>query len=177
MTGQPGPEQVRRRRERDRLSHARARACERGEDPGEIPGALPALRRVVLPVSRAPQGWKARAACRTFPPEWFDAETDADAAKALRVCAGCPVRSECLLAAAADKVRSGVWGGIDLSAAEDREPRCAAARAARRDPRALRRAPAGQTRAPAVGAGPAPGTRRGGGRWVRTKARCPVRSR
>lgn len=117
MSRQAGTEQIRRRRERDRVNRARARARERGEDPGEIPSAVPALRRVILPVSRAPRtGWQRRAACKGEPPRWFDAETDADAAKALAVCAGCPVRRECLAAAAADHVDSGVWGGIDLSA-------------------------------------------------------------
>jgi hypothetical protein len=117
VTGQPRPEQIRRRRERDRVNHARARARAAGRDPGEIPSPGPTLRRVVLPVSRAPQGWQHRAACRTSPPEWFDAETDQDAARALAVCAGCPVRRECFLAAAADRAESGVWGGADLSAA------------------------------------------------------------
>ena len=119
MSGQPGPEQIRRRRERDRVNHARARARAAGRDPGEISGPLPAVRRVVLPVSRAPQtGWQDRAACRTSPPAWFDAETDQDAARALAVCAGCPVRRDCFLAAAADRAESGVWGGVDLSAAD-----------------------------------------------------------
>ncbi len=118
MTRQPGPEQVRRRRERDRVNHARTRARAAGRDPEEIPGPEPALRRVVLPVSRAPRtGWQDRAACRTSPPGWFDAESDQDAARALAVCAGCAVRRECFLAAAADRAQSGVWGGVDLSAA------------------------------------------------------------
>ncbi len=116
MTGRPSAEQGERRRARDRVNKARARAAARGEDPGEIPDLIPALRRVVLPVSRAPQGWQDRAACRRSPPEWFDAETDADAARALGVCAGCPVRRECFAAAAADRAASGVWGGVDLSA-------------------------------------------------------------
>jgi len=70
-------------------------------------------------MSRASQtGWQDRAACRTSPPVWFDAESDEDAARALAVCAGCEVRSECFLAAAADRAESGVWGGVDLSAAD-----------------------------------------------------------
>ena len=118
MTRQPSPEQVRRRRERDRANHARARARAAGRDPAEIPSPEPVLRRVVLPVSRAPQtGWQSRAACRTSPPEWFDAESDEDAARALAVCGRCEVRAECFLAAAADRAESGVWGGVDLSAA------------------------------------------------------------
>jgi hypothetical protein len=118
VTRQPSPEQVRRRRERDRANHARARARAAGRDPAEIPSPEPVLRRMVLPVSRAPQtGWQSRAACRTSPPEWFDAESDEDAARALAVCVGCEVREECFLAAAADRAESGVWGGVDLSAA------------------------------------------------------------
>jgi WhiB family redox-sensing transcriptional regulator len=116
---QPSPEQVRRRRERDRVNHARVRARAARRDPAEIPSPEPTLRRVVLPASRAPQtGWQDRAACRTSPPVWFDAESDEDAARALAVCAGCEVREECFLAAAADRAESGVWGGVDLSAAD-----------------------------------------------------------
>jgi Transcription factor WhiB len=114
---QPSPEQVRRRRERDRVNHARARARAAGRDPAEIPSPDPASRKVVLPVSRAPQtGWQHRAACRTSPPVWFDAESDEDAARALAVCEVCEVRGDCFLAAAADRAESGVWGGVDLSA-------------------------------------------------------------
>jgi Transcription factor WhiB len=116
VTRQPSPDQIRRRRERDRVNHARARAAAAGRDPGEISDSLPTLRRVVLPVSRAPQEWKARAACVGCPPQWFDADTDEDAARALVVCAGCPVTRECFLAAAIDHVTCGVWGGVDLSA-------------------------------------------------------------
>ena len=112
------PDQARRRRERDRVNRARARAQAAGRDPAEIPSPEPTLRRVMLPVSRAPQtGWQHRAACRTSPPVWFDVESDEDAARALAVCAGCEVRFECFLAAAADRAESGVWGGVDLSAA------------------------------------------------------------
>ena len=101
------------------MNHARARARAAGRDPEEIPSPEPPLRRVVLPVSRAPRtGWQNRAACRTSPPEWFDAESDEDAARALAVCAGCAVRGECFLAAAADRAEAGVWGGVDLSAAD-----------------------------------------------------------
>ncbi len=118
MTRQPSPEQVRRRRERDRVNRARARAQAAGRDPAEIPSPEPVLRRVMLPVSRAPQtGWQHRAACRTSPPVWFDAESDEDAARALAVCAVCQVRGECFQAAAADRAPSGVWGGVDLSEA------------------------------------------------------------
>ena len=116
MSARQTPEQAERRRARDRANKARARLRAKGLDPDEVPGPAP-VRRVVLPVSRAAgSGWQDRAACKTEPPEWFDAETDQDAARALAVCAGCPVRRECFAAAAADRAASGVWGGVDLSA-------------------------------------------------------------
>ena len=117
MSGQETREQAERRRARDRANKARARLRAKGLDPDQVPSPSPARRRVVLPVSRAPGGgWRDRAACKGEPPEWFDAETDENAARALAVCAGCPVRRECFAAAAADRAASGVWGGVDLSA-------------------------------------------------------------
>ena len=117
MSARQTPEQTERRRARDGANKARARLRAKGLDPDQVPGPSPAFRRVVLPVSRAPGGgWQDRAACRREPPEWFDAETDENAARALAVCAGCPVRRECFAAAAADRAASGVWGGVDLSA-------------------------------------------------------------
>jgi hypothetical protein len=100
------------------VNKARARLRAKGLDPGQVPGPSPTpARRVVLPVSRASgSGWQDRAACRSEPPEWFDAETYENAAQALAVCAGCPVRRECFAAAVADRAESGVWGGVDLSA-------------------------------------------------------------
>jgi WhiB family redox-sensing transcriptional regulator len=117
VSGQETREQAERRRARDRANKARARLRAKGLDPDQVPSPSPARRRVVLPVSRAPGGgWRDRAACKDEPPEWFDAETDENAARALAVCAGCPVRRECFAAAAADRAASGVWGGVDLSA-------------------------------------------------------------
>ena len=117
MSARQTPEQAERRRARDRANKARARLRAKGLDPDQVPGPSPARRRVVLPVSRAPgSGWQDRAACTSEPPEWFDAETDQNAARALAVCAGCRVRRECFAAAAADRAASGVWGGVDLSA-------------------------------------------------------------
>jgi hypothetical protein len=99
------------------VNRARARARAAGRDAAEIPSPEPTLRRVVLPVSRAPQtGWQNHAACRTSPPVWFDAESDEDAVRALGVCAGCEVRRDCFAAAMVDRAVAGVWGGIDLSA-------------------------------------------------------------
>lgn len=55
--------------------------------------------------------WAAYAACRQADPDlFFPAEGD-DAAVALRICRGCPVRAECLEWALDSRVRYGVWGG------------------------------------------------------------------
>ena len=117
MTRRQTPAQAERRRERDRANKARARLRAKGLDLDDVPRPSPACRRVILPVSRAPGSrWQDRAACRSEPPEWFDAETDQNAARALAVCAGCRVRRECFAAAAADRTAFGVWGGVDLSA-------------------------------------------------------------
>ena len=116
MSRRQTSEQAERRRARDRANKALARARAKGLEIPDTPRGTPP-RRVFLPVSRASgSGWQDRAACRSEPPEWFDAETADDAARALAVCAGCPVRRECFAAAAADGAASGVWGGVDLSA-------------------------------------------------------------
>ena len=117
MSRRETPQQTERRRARDRVNKARARLRAKGLDPGEVPSPSSVFRRVVLPVSRASgSGWQDRAACKSEPPEWFDAETDQNATRALTVCAGCPVRRDCFAAAAANRERYGVWGGVDLSA-------------------------------------------------------------
>lgn len=61
-------------------------------------------------------GWRDRAACRDLDTELFfpigttgPALDQAEQAKA--VCAGCPVRAECL-AWALDSGQDGIWGGL-----------------------------------------------------------------
>lgn len=63
------------------------------------------------------QTWQHRAACRNHPnPDlWFPNQTD-DAARATAkaICAGCPVRADCLTDAMQPGMRSyvrGIWGG------------------------------------------------------------------
>ena len=65
------------------------------------------------------------------PPDWF-ADADPDRELATRLCAGCPVRSECLefeLRTAGEE-SVGVWGGLN---AEDRLALLTVWRARRRD--------------------------------------------
>jgi WhiB family redox-sensing transcriptional regulator len=58
--------------------------------------------------------WMRKAACRGqgfdfwFPPDELGEEADA----ARRVCAGCPVSSECLDYALEGRIRHGLWGGL-----------------------------------------------------------------
>jgi WhiB family redox-sensing transcriptional regulator len=54
--------------------------------------------------------WTARARCRDRPDEMFVRGSEQHRAKA--VCAGCPVRAECLSEALDDRLEWGVWGGM-----------------------------------------------------------------
>jgi len=58
--------------------------------------------------------WADLASCRSLSPELFFPETanDEDAAKA--VCAGCPVRLDCMEHALAASEPYGIWGGMTL---------------------------------------------------------------
>ena len=56
--------------------------------------------------------WAAFAACRDSDPDLFFADGNGErTAVALRICAGCPVRDECLEWALAARASFGVWGG------------------------------------------------------------------
>lgn len=54
------------------------------------------------------QAWRARAACKGMDPDvWFDDNPT----HAKTICAGCPVRDDCLDFAQTNFVRDGVYGG------------------------------------------------------------------
>src|SRR6185437_8870265 len=55
--------------------------------------------------------WHREAACRNEPTETFWPARGGSYARARRICAGCPVRSECLAVAMADAELDGMWGG------------------------------------------------------------------
>ncbi len=56
--------------------------------------------------------WREQAACRTVEPDVFFPERGESVAAAKRVCAGCPVRDECLEFAEETLQKFGVWGGL-----------------------------------------------------------------
>lgn len=59
-----------------------------------------------------PPDWAAQSACTKVDPETFFPDSQPGPAAAKAVCAGCPVRRECLVAALARNERFGVWGGL-----------------------------------------------------------------
>jgi len=56
-------------------------------------------------------GWAARAACKGTDPDALFVQGAAQN-RAKRVCAGCPVRTECLADALDHRMEFGVWGGM-----------------------------------------------------------------
>lgn len=64
--------------------------------------------------------WRARAACRgRVDLDFIDPRTPAEAAECRGLCAGCPVREQCLAEALTTGEAWGIWGGLD---ADEREP-------------------------------------------------------
>jgi WhiB family redox-sensing transcriptional regulator len=55
--------------------------------------------------------WMARGICRDHPPEVFFPSDGVGVEVAKRLCATCPVKSECLDYALEHRVDHGVWGG------------------------------------------------------------------
>lgn len=58
-------------------------------------------------------GWQQDAACRHTDPEMFFSSNDEDRDAAMALCAGCPVRMQCLEQALASREGYGIWGGTD----------------------------------------------------------------
>jgi WhiB family transcriptional regulator, redox-sensing transcriptional regulator len=55
--------------------------------------------------------WQRRAACSEEPVETFVGDVGTTYGRARELCAGCPVRTECLAFALADADIVGYWGG------------------------------------------------------------------
>jgi WhiB family transcriptional regulator, redox-sensing transcriptional regulator len=73
-----------------------------------------ALRHVQL---TGREHWRRAAACRSADPELFFPVSDSgpsltQAAEAKAICAGCPVRRQCLSFALRTRQVHGIWGGL-----------------------------------------------------------------
>jgi WhiB family transcriptional regulator, redox-sensing transcriptional regulator len=63
------------------------------------------------------EDWRSTAACRSADPELFFPISDSgpslvQAAEAKAICAGCPVRRQCLAFAVRTRQVHGIWGGL-----------------------------------------------------------------
>lgn len=63
------------------------------------------------PAAAEPRTWRLSALCAQVDPELFFPDKGEPARAALRVCAACPVRVQCLEDALTGDQRYGVWGG------------------------------------------------------------------
>lgn len=77
------------------------------------------IRRGVAPTAAPdlgiePPEWTLAALCLQVDPELFFPEKGGpgSAREAKRICAGCPVKSECLADALSRDERNGIWGGL-----------------------------------------------------------------
>jgi hypothetical protein len=100
-----------RRRRRNRMNKRRQRARASGQhvEPGtELD--LPVLHRP------APAAWAlpGDGACRDEDPDLFFPEPGEDDTEAKAICAGCPLRVQCLGLAITNREVWGVWGGVNL---------------------------------------------------------------
>lgn len=63
-------------------------------------------------VAGADESWRLEGLCAETDPEAFFPEKGGSTRDAKRVCAGCPVRLECLEYALGNDERFGIWGGL-----------------------------------------------------------------
>jgi WhiB family transcriptional regulator, redox-sensing transcriptional regulator len=56
--------------------------------------------------------WRQFALCLNYQPDLWYSEEAADGVKAVRICAACPVRTDCLGWAIAHNETIGIWGGV-----------------------------------------------------------------
>lgn len=60
----------------------------------------------------APKTWQERGLCNQVDPELWFPEKGGSTREAKQICAGCPVRTECLDYALTHDERFGIWGGL-----------------------------------------------------------------
>ena len=74
--------------------------------------AEPPSRPHATTVSVADDSWRLGGLCAETDPEAFFPEKGGSTREAKRVCAGCPVRLQCLEYALNNDERFGIWGGL-----------------------------------------------------------------
>lgn len=62
----------------------------------------------------ATTSWMDWGSCTEVDPELFFIEKGQSPRPAKAICAGCPVREECLEYAIAEEIQWGIWGGLTL---------------------------------------------------------------
>lgn len=80
-------------------------------------GAVSRISRRLMGQPTRQENWRSLAACRSADPDLFfpissSGRSIAQAAEAKAICAGCPVRRECLAFALRTHQGHGVWGGL-----------------------------------------------------------------
>lgn len=78
----------------------------------ELPSGVAAVTPIDEPQSNRGEAWVDLAACRDADPDVFFPEKGGSTRHAKRICAGCPVASQCLEVALAEGERIGIWGGL-----------------------------------------------------------------
>ena len=81
-------------------------------EPFPMPEWRPAFDAQEWAGAGADDEWRLDALCAETDPEAFFPDKGGSTREAKRVCAGCPVRAECLEYALAGDERFGIWGGL-----------------------------------------------------------------
>ena len=72
------------------------------------------LRRLRLVEGPIQEEWMEDAACLGVDPDLWFPSRGSTGTRAKAICAGCPVRVECLDYALENNEQHGIWGGLDL---------------------------------------------------------------
>lgn len=64
-----------------------------------------------LPDPDSLTAWMGAGSCRMYPPSMFFPSDGVGVDKARKICADCPVKTECLDHALENRIEHGVWGG------------------------------------------------------------------
>jgi WhiB family redox-sensing transcriptional regulator len=79
---------------------------------GDGPDALAPRDPLARLLPAGDESWRLDGLCAETDPEAFFPEKGGSTRDAKRVCAGCPVRMECLEYALGNDERFGIWGGL-----------------------------------------------------------------